>query len=205
MSEYYYFYPKWLRLWHALNALLCLTLIITGVSMQYTSRMNEIFRFDVAVTIHNYSGISLTASYFLFLTGNLITRNGRHYKLNRKGLYRDIKRQFYYYSIGIFKKQQPPFPLNEDHKFNPLQQFSYVVIMYICLPLIFLTGWALLFPEIVLEKFLGIDGLQLTDFFHIVLGFLLTLFLIIHVYFITIGIKTSNHFMSIITGWHKSH
>jgi len=204
VSEYYYFYPKWLRLWHVLNALLCLTLIVTGVSMQYTTQMNSFIRFDVAVNIHNYCGIALTASYFLFFTGNLITGNGRHYRLKMKGLFTDIAKQFYYYSIGIFKKQQPPFPLNADRKFNPLQQFSYVVIMYICIPLLFITGWSLLFPEIILEKFLGLDGLQLTDFFHIVLGFILTLFLIIHVYFSTIGIRKSNNFKSIITGWHQS-
>lgn len=205
MSEYYYFYPKWLRLWHALNALLCLTLIVTGVSMQYTTRMNSFIRFDFAVNIHNFCGIALTASYFLFVTGNLITGNGRHYRLKMKGLFTDITKQFYYYSIGIFKKQQPPFPVNADRKFNPLQQFSYAVIMYICMPLLFITGWSLLFPEIILEKFLGLGGLQLTDFIHIVLGFILTLFLIIHIYFSTIGIGKSNNFKSIITGWYQSH
>lgn len=205
MSEYYYFYPKWLRLWHALNALLCLILIVTGVSMQYTTGMNSFIRFDKAVTIHNVCGIALTASYFLFIIGNFVTSNGRHYRLKRKGLFRDVRKQFYYYSVGIFRKQEPPFTLNEDRKFNPLQQFSYLVTMYICMPLIFFTGWALMFPEIILAKILGMDGLQLTDFFHIVLGFIITLFLMIHIYFITIGIRKSNNFISIITGWHRAH
>lgn len=205
MSEYYYFYPKWLRLWHVLNALLCLALIVTGVSMQYTTHVNSLIRFDIAVNIHNYCGVALTATYFLFFGGNLLTGNGRHYLLKRKGIFRDIIKQFHYYSVGIFKKQQPPFPLNENRKFNPLQQFSYVIIMYICMPFIFITGWALLFPEVILEKFLGFDGLQMTDFFHIVLGFIITLFLIIHIYFSTIGIRKSNNFISIITGWHRSH
>jgi thiosulfate reductase cytochrome b subunit len=205
MSESYYFYPKWVRLWHGLNALLCLALIITGISMQYTTQLNGFIRFDTAVTIHNICGIILTASYLIFVTGNLITSNGRHYRLYLKGLLTDLQRQFYYYSIGIFKRQSPPFPLSASRKFNPLQKFSYVVIMYICMPFIFITGWALLFPEIVFERFLGFDGLQFTDFIHIVIGFFISIFLIIHIYFSTIGIRKSNNFKSIVTGWHQAH
>lgn len=205
MSEFYYFYPKWVRLWHALNALLCLVLIVTGVSMQYTTQVKAFIRFDVAVTIHNVCGIALTAMYLVFVAGNVLTPNGKHYKLKFKGLFSDIRKQFYYYSIGIFKNQKLPFPLNHDRKFNPLQKASYVLIMYVCLPLVFLTGWALLFPESVIEKFMGFDGLQLTDLLHIVIGFILTMFLIVHIYFSTIGIRKSNNFKSIITGWHQTH
>ena len=32
-----YLYPIWIRLWHALNALMFLVLIITGISLHYAT------------------------------------------------------------------------------------------------------------------------------------------------------------------------
>ena len=33
-----YLYPKWIRVWHVLNAMLFLIIIVTGLSMQYTDK-----------------------------------------------------------------------------------------------------------------------------------------------------------------------
>ncbi len=56
-----YLYPVWVRLWHLVNALLYLFLIITGLSMQYSNPEYPMIRFDIAVSMHNISGILLTA------------------------------------------------------------------------------------------------------------------------------------------------
>ena len=62
MAHKEYLYPIWVRMWHWLNALLCLLLILTGLSMQYASVDGGLIRFDTAVTIHNLCGIILSAS-----------------------------------------------------------------------------------------------------------------------------------------------
>ncbi|MBE9484291.1 MAG: cytochrome b/b6 domain-containing protein, partial [Bacteroidetes bacterium] len=59
MEEKLYLYPVWVRFWHWANAILCLLLILTGLSMQYSDPEYPIIRFDWAVSIHDISGIIL--------------------------------------------------------------------------------------------------------------------------------------------------
>jgi thiosulfate reductase cytochrome b subunit len=205
MSGKIYLYPLWIRLWHALNAILIILLIISGISMQYTNPENPFIRFDLAVSIHNISGILLTVSYFIFLVGNIITPNGRYYKVPVKGLINRLFIQFKYYTVGIFKHQKPPFPVTKENKFNPLQQFTYVIAMYIMVPIVFLTGWAWLYPEVVITKFFSVSGLKVNDFVHVIVGFLLSFFMLIHIYFCTIGATFVSNFKSMINGFHESH
>lgn len=205
MAEKLYLYPKWLRLWHALNAIFILILIITGVSMQFSSPEYGIIRFDKAVSAHNLAGMLLTLNYLLFFIGNWITPNGKYYKMTLKGLFNRLKMQFIYYTIGIFRHEKPPFPVTKDRKFNPLQQFTYVMAMYIMVPIVFITGWALLYPEVVLTKIMGGSGLKFNDFLHVIVGFLLSFFMFVHVYFCTIGATFVSNFKSMINGFHESH
>lgn len=205
MSEKLYLYPLWVRLWHALNAILIILLIISGISMQYSDPENPFIRFDIAVTMHNISGMILTANYVAFLLGNIITPNGRFYKFNFKGLFGRIVKQFMYYTIGIFKHEKPPFPITKDNKFNPLQKFTYVIAMYILVPVVIVTGWALLYPELVLSRLFGGSGLKINDFVHVIIGFFVSFFMFIHIYFCTIGATFVSNFKSMINGYHESH
>lgn len=205
MAEKLYLYPVWIRIWHALNAILILMLILSGISMQYSTPEMEFIRFDIAVSIHNICGIVLTANYFFFFVGNMVTPNGRYYKMSLKGLVKRLMTQFTYYTIGIFRHKPAPFPVTKERKFNPLQQFTYVIAMYILVPLVFLTGWGLLFPELMFTKILGSGGLKVYDFIHVIIGFLLSFFLFIHVYFCTIGATFTSNFKSMINGYHESH
>lgn len=205
MSEKLYLYPVWVRLWHALNAILIILLIISGISMQYSDPENPFIRFDIAVTLHNISGMILTANYVAFLLGNIITPNGKFYKFNFNGLIGRIVKQFMYYTIGIFKHEKPPFPITQDSKFNPLQKFTYVIAMYILVPIVIVTGWALLYPELVLTKLFGSSGLKINDFVHVIIGFFVSFFMFIHIYFCTIGATFVSNFKSMINGYHETH
>ena len=86
MSEKIYFYPIWTRLWHGLNAIFCLLLIASGISMQYANIDYPLIQFESAVSLHNFAGIALTLSYLIFFIGNIITSNGKHYRIRLKGL-----------------------------------------------------------------------------------------------------------------------
>lgn len=200
MSQLLYFYPKWLRAWHQVNALMFLALIVTGLAMQY-----GLFgiRFDIAVCIHNICGIVLTISYLFFLSGNLISGNYKYYLLKVKGFYNDLQVQFQYYCVGLFKGEKPPFPLSVDRKFNPLQKLSYVFVMVLLFPVLVLTGLALLFPQLIINKVLGIPGIIVADLTHICAGFIGSMFMIIHIYFCTIGSKPAASFKSMINGYHE--
>lgn len=203
MGEKVYLYPIWIRFWHWLNALLCLALIITGLSMQYSEPGTGMIRFDKAVAIHNVSGIILSASYVFFLLGNLFTKNGRYYRLEPIGLLNRLWKQGRYYAYGFFKKEKAPFAIGLEQKFNPLQKVSYAFMMYIFVPIIIITGWGMLFPESIIDNYLGINGFQATDLLHIISGFIMSVFLIIHLYFATMGAKPTSHYKGMFTGYHE--
>ena len=198
-----YLYPVWIRLWHLVNALLILLLIITGISMLYSTPSATWIRFDVAVTIHNTSGVLLTISYLFFFLGNLFTTNWRHYVIQLPGMWTRLWKQFRYYAFGVFKKEECPFPIGSKRKFNPLQQFTYTGLMYFVVPVIMITGWAMMFPEVIIDQYLKIAGFKTTDVIHVTAALIVLIFLMIHLYFATMGKKPSTHYKAMLTGYHE--
>lgn len=201
-KEKLYLYPIWLRIWHGLNAISILALIITGLSLQYSSIDSTILTFSKSVTFHNIFGILLAILFVPFIVGNLLTKNGKYYKLSLKGLMNRLFVQFKYYLIGYFKNEDPPFPISEKRKFNPLQKVSYILTMYVFLPMVIISGFGLLFPEFIMQKVFGFSGIQLTAIFHSIVGFFVSFFLVIHIYIASVGKKPSKNFKSIMTGYH---
>lgn len=205
MTEKIYHYPLWIRLWHVVNAILCLVLILTGTSMQFSEPDRPVIRFDLAVTIHNAAAIFLSINYLYFVVANRISRNRKHYRIKEKNFGGLVLTQFRYYLFGIFSGSKAPFPVSRERKFNPLQQVTYMIVMYGFFPLLIITGLGLLFPEIVIFRVFGKSGLFLTDLFHIITGFAITLFMIVHIYFCTMGTKLSSLFRGMFDGWVEVH
>jgi len=201
-----YLYPKWLRAWHVINAILFLILIATGLSMQYTDKENVsyVVGFAIAVKWHNFAALLLTISYIIFVAGNLLTKNGRYYKVSRENFMEELVKQLKYYSFGMFRGEKHPFPVTEERKFNPLQKVTYVVAMYVAFPLLIISGVGLLLPEITITTFFGVSGLILTDILHITMGFFLSIFMVIHIYTCTLGAKPTSLFWGMISGYHRS-
>jgi thiosulfate reductase cytochrome b subunit len=200
-----YLYPVWIRLWHWFNALLYLVLIMTGLSMQYSNPEFPMLRFDLAVSIHNTCGILLTLNYLVIILGNIFTTNGLFYKIKRKGFIHELVSQADYYLFGIFKGNKAPYPINSERKFNPLQKISYVAVLYFMMPFVIITGWAMIFPELIfVNKLFGTSGLHVTDLVHILMGFILSLFMFVHIYLCTIGKPAGTHFRAMLSGWHHS-
>jgi thiosulfate reductase cytochrome b subunit len=200
-----YLYPKWIRIWHVINAVIFLILIVTGLSMQYTDKENAsyVVGFAKAVRWHNFAAMVLVLNYILFVTGNLLTNNGRYYKIGRKDFLSNLVKQFKYYSSGMFQGEKHPFPVTEERKFNPLQKLTYVLAMYVAVPLLIISGIGLLLPEITITTFFGISGLILTDILHITMGFFLSVFMVIHIYTCTLGAKPTSLFWGMISGYHR--
>lgn len=197
-----YLYPKWVRIWHAINALAIIALIVTGVSMQYSS-LDQPIRFDRAVMIHNICGTVIALNYVYFLFANILTGNMKAYIFNMKGLADRLIIQSKYYLFGYFKGEPKPFPISKKEKFNPLQKLAYTSTMYFFVPMVIVTGIALLFPEIIFEQFFNMSGIQVTAVTHASIGFFISIFLIIHLYVASVGKNPLRNFKSIITGYHE--
>ncbi len=199
-----YLYPVWLRIWHGINALCIILLGITGISMQYTSIESPLIKFESAVSLHNLVGGIIIVSYFFFFVAGIKSGNVKHYKLKLKGLISRLFKQGQYYIFGYLKGDPKPFPITKEEKFNPLQKVSYVGTMFILVPVVIITGVALLYPEIIVEKLFEISGIKLTTFCHSISGFFILIFLIIHLYVITIGKHPLRNFKSIVNGYHEA-
>lgn len=190
-------HPVWLRWWHWTNAILFGALLITGLSMHYSQAA---VGFRVTVLIHNSAGILLTVCYVVFLVGNIRWGNGRYYRLVAGDLSFGFLRQLRHYLLGIFLGEPAPFPHTEERKFNPMQKLSYLFVMYVPLPLLIVTGWALLFPERLPNQIFGAPGIGIWAIAHTALGFFLSLFMVVHVYLGTTGATPGELFRLMVTG-----
>jgi len=199
-----YFYPVWLRIWHAINALGIIALIITGISLQ-SGIDSSFIQFNLAVSLHNISGIVISINYLLFFIGNFVSKNVNFYMIKPMGFLKRPMKQAYYYAWGMFHGMKAPYPLSEKRKFNPLQKYAYVAVMYLFVPFVMISGFALLFPEIIIDKVYSVSGVFLTAIIHSTVGFFISIFLIIHLYVASIGKSPIENFKSIITGWHNIH
>lgn len=196
-----YFYPLWLRIWHGVNAIGIILLIITGILMQ-SGMESSIISFGLAIDIHNIAGTIVSLNYLLFFIGNMVTSNYKFYIVKPKNFIKRPLKQAYYYSWGMFHGMKAPYPLSEKRKFNPLQKYFYVIVMYLAVPFVIISGFALLFPEIIIEKVYNISGIFITAILHSAFGFFISIFLVIHLYVASIGKSPIENFKSIISGWH---
>jgi thiosulfate reductase cytochrome b subunit len=199
-----YFYPFWLRIWHGINAIGIILLILTGIAMQ-SGFDSSFIKFQLAVNLHNISGIAISINYLLFFIGNIVTNNGKFYLIKPMGFLKRPMKQAYYYAYGMFHGMKAPYPLSEKRKFNPLQKYAYVFVMYLFVPFVIISGFALLFPEMIIDTVYNLSGVFLTAVFHSAAGFFISIFLLIHLYVASIGKSPIENFKSIITGWHNIH
>jgi thiosulfate reductase cytochrome b subunit len=169
--------------------------------MYYSGPENQIIPFVSSVKMHNICGIGLSLNYFIFFIGNMVSGNGKYYKIRLKGLASAVNFQLKYYLHGYFRKGKTSFPSTENRKFDPLQAISYSLVMYTGVPLLILTGWCLLFPETIPGRISGVSGILLTDLLHVITGFLLSIFMFVHIYMCTIGTRPGSNFRAILTGW----
>ncbi|MFH0843787.1 MAG: cytochrome b/b6 domain-containing protein [Bacteroidota bacterium] len=198
-------YPLWIRIWHFLNALLIIILILTGVLMQFTGTDSKLLiaLFPGSARLHDVCAIILTISYMAFVAGNIISDNGKHYKLKRKDIIPGSAIQLKYFTWGMFRRAKIPFPVTEDNKFNPLEKITYLLVMYAALPLLIMSGIIMLFPDMEIIISMGKGFYVFSDILHIVTGFVISMFLVIHIYTCTITSKPGSIFRSIISGYRE--
>ncbi len=198
-------YPLWLRIWHWLNVTIFLVLIASGISMHYSATNDLFIPFQTAMYIHNIAGILLSINFVFYVIFNIITKNYKHYIPKLKGITDRLFKQGLYYIYGVFKGAKHPYHTSKENKFNPLQQLTYFGIMFFLMPIIIITGWFLMFPELAPENVLGMGGVWPMAVLHIIVGFFLSIFMFGHIYLATHGTTLTANFKSMIDGYHEVH
>jgi thiosulfate reductase cytochrome b subunit len=182
-------YPGWLRTWHWINTKLILLLLISGISLHFVGSNVPLIPFKTARLIHNYSGILLSVSYLIFLTGNAISGNWKYYSPGPKGFLSGVLKQSKYYLFGIFRGERNPYPHNNEQKFNPQQRICYFVILYILTPISIISGLFFLFPGFITKTFIGYNGIFSLALIHLASTYIISLFMLVHIYLAVTGIS----------------
>ena len=136
-----YVHPLPVRIWHWINALGFILLIVTGLQIRYTGILG-LMSFESAVRFHNWLGFALMANYLIWLLFYLLTEKVSvyHPELAPKKYFGDTLKQIRYYSYGIFRGHPNPHHVRPYAKFNPLQKVMYQIVMLIIVPIQFGTG-----------------------------------------------------------------
>ncbi len=196
MTQRVYLFKVFERLWHWSQAGLIIFMLLTGFEIHGTY---TVFGFEKAVDYHVVAAWTLVGVWVFAIFWHLTTGEWRQYIPT----FERIVAISNYYASGIFKGEPHPFKPTTQQKHNPLQRLTYLAILTLLSPLIWVTGWLYLFYADWARW--GISSLQLewVAMGHTVGAFLMLAFLISHVYLITTGHKITSQVKAMITGWEE--
>jgi thiosulfate reductase cytochrome b subunit len=190
------------RLWHWIHALGILLLILSGFNIHFARYFNPLGTFENAVAIHNFVGLIVVFDWGLWILYNLFSRRISFYLPNGDDFLSGIFKQAKYYLSGIFLNNRAPFPIRPSRKFNPLQKWTYLVIMAVLAPFEIVTGLYMLYMIEGWGNFIG-SQVRIISILHTIGAFMAAIFLAAHIYLATTGKKPYSHFIMMITGYHE--
>ena len=199
-----YIHPAPVRVWHWINAVGFIILILTGIQIRFAEVL-DLFSLEEAVQIHNYVGFVVIAAYGLWVTYYFGTGKIKLYFPNPRTFVPDAARQIKYYGSGLFKGEPNPHHMTPENKFNALQQKAYIGIMFVFLPAQMITGlflWRVKKFENYIEL---LGGVKIVDTIHVLLFFFFATFIFVHAYLATLGHTPLAHFKAMFTGFEEAH
>ena len=199
-----YMHPAPVRVWHWVNAIGFIILILTGTQIRFAEMIN-LFSLEEAIQVHNYVGFVVIAVYGLWVSYYFGTMKIKLYFPNPRTFVPDAMKQIRYYTSGIFRGDPNPHVMTPDNKFNALQQKAYVVIMFVFLPVQMITG-LFLWRVKTFENYIDLlGGVKILSTIHVMLFFFFTAFIIVHVYLSTLGHTPLAHLKAMFTGYEEHH
>ena len=193
-------HPLPLRLWHWINAACFLVLIATGIQIRYHLLTRVTFKSSVQV--HNVAALALLISFVFWGGYQLWSRKLRGYvpTLNRAWV-RASWLQVRYYAWGMLRGDPNPHHVSLASKFNPLQQLTYLSVLWVLLPLQIASGILLWDPQRFSSILSSVSGLKIVASCHVVIFVLFVAFTIAHVYLTTLGHSPTAHIKAMYNGY----
>ncbi len=200
-----YINPLPVRIWHWLNAVGFVALILTGIQIRYANMFN-VLSFETAIKTHNWVAFTVIANYFVWLGFYLFSDRITvyHPELNPRKFFDKAFKQFMYYSYGIFKGEPSPHKVLAYDKFNPMQSITYQIVMLLVVPVQFITG--IMMWDI--KRFEGpiamLGGIHTVDTVHVLIFIFFVSFTLVHAYMGALGHTPSAHFKEMFTGYEEA-
>jgi thiosulfate reductase cytochrome b subunit len=201
-----YINPLPVRIWHWLNAMGFVALIITGTFIRYSDRFN-LMSFETAIKTHNWVGFAVIANYFVWLGFYLFSDRITvyHPELNFRKFFDKAFKQMMYYGYGIFRGHKSPHKVLPHDKFNPMQSITYQIVMLLVVPVQFITGlmmWDIKRFEVPIAM---VGGLNTVVTVHVLIYIFFVAFTMVHAYMGALGATPVTHFREMFTGYEEEH
>ena len=193
-------YELFERSWHWAQALLILTMMLTGFEIRGVGP--HIFGFARAVTLHNYLALALITLIVFAIFWHVTTGEWRQYIPTRKFLQEMVR----FYLTGIFKGAPHPVKKHRMAKLNPLQRLAYLGFKVLIIPVQITTGALYFFyPNLQHAMHWSPTSLWFIAVIHVLGAFALVAFLIGHVYLTTTGHTPMTNLKAMLLGWEDLH
>jgi predicted CXXCH cytochrome family protein len=200
-----YLQPTPIRIWHWINALSIVTLCLTGAQIRFPDVVTLFGRYQGVVYLHNLAGITMSVFMVLWVLYYFVISQsiGRVYFLTGEDVKHGMLRQAVFYFFNYFRGRENPFHPTPAYKFNALQKMAYLMIMFVFMPLVMLTGFLLLDIEPVRSLMFQLGGIKLIDGIHFLSACTLCAFVFTHFYLTTLGPTFFSEIRTMWTGWEK--
>jgi Ni/Fe-hydrogenase b-type cytochrome subunit len=195
-----YMYSFYERLWHWLQAITILLLLATGIIIHRPDTLGNL-DLGLVVPLHNVMAFILVANaafsaFYHFASGEI-----RQYLPEPHGYFTQAFTQLDYYARGMFRGEPHPFQKTPDHKLNPMQQATYLVILNVLLPLQILTGIVMWGAQSWPGVAAALGGLAWLAPFHTLIAWLFASFVVLHIYLTTTGHTPLSNIRAMTVGW----
>ncbi|MGE5505168.1 MAG: cytochrome b/b6 domain-containing protein [Actinomycetota bacterium] len=196
MSERIYVFKRFERFWHWSQAALIIFLLLTGFEVH---GLYTLFGFGRVVTWHTTAAWCLIGLWVFAIFWHFTTGEWRQYipTLEKVGA------MINYYALGIFTDAPHPFRQTSLRKHNPLQRLSYLAILLLVSPLIWVTGGLYLFYDQWAAWGIAALPLSWVAIGHTFGAWCMLIFLIAHLYLGSAGHTPTSHYKAMITGWEE--
>lgn len=195
-------YTAFERVWHWLQALAILLLLVTGLEIHAPGTV-RLFGFARATWVHEALALFTIANAFLSLFYHLATGAIRQFIPPPRDFFSLAIAQVAYYTRGIFTGAPHPFAHGAASKLNVLQQVTYLGVLNLALPLQVATGilmWkAGEWPGLVDR----LGGLHAVASVHVLCAWVFAAFVVMHVYLTTTGRTPLAHLRAMVLGWEE--
>jgi thiosulfate reductase cytochrome b subunit len=188
-------YTVFERFWHWAQALFVIVLAITGFDIHFGWGL---FAFDQVVMLHTALAWGFIVLIVLAIFWHLTTGEWKQYVPGG-----NVISMVMYYTIGIFRKEEHPVERTRLSKLNPLQQYAYLVLKILVIPVMVTTG--LLYFYYNQWGAVGLGGLSLQPIavLHTLGAFALIAGMIAHIYLSTTGRTVTSNLKAMITGYEE--
>jgi len=186
------------RVWHWSQAALVIGMMWTGFNVHGSIHLLD---FDTAVTVHQVLAWALLGVWGLAFFWHTVTNEWHQYLPSAA-----VHDTLHYYFSGIFKGAIHPFRVSLEKKHNPLQRITYLLILLVIMPLLWVSGLFYLFHgniEVILGRWP--DFLEIVAVSHTLFSYVMTAFVVGHLYMITTSQPWYSSIRAMITGRHIGH